>query len=218
MKSLHVYSGETRSSDLRPRLVRFGIGLVLTRGRVGKADLAAWNFNYIYDNLAFGDWRAGRPFDERTFSSDVEILSSYPDNQKPRHLTLPDRVAGGLDSLRLSLSWLPRIVEKGLRAALVVQDGMAVDDIPWAEPFDVLFVGGTKGWKIETMATWARAAHETGRDCHVGRIGSARRVGDARTAEVDSIDSSLPLWGEQNLDPFLRSLFVPQVQMSLFGR
>lgn len=38
--------------------------------------------------------------------------------------------------------------------------------------------------------------------CHVGRVGTAKRVAWARRIGATSIDSSLPLWSVENLRSF----------------
>lgn len=209
-----VYSGETRAKVLRARLVAMGFGVVVVRGRVGKADIAAWLWRWFYDNMAFADWRAGRSFDEPAFMADILRILDMPEDQRPAFITLPDVVAGGLASLRLSIAWLHRLGRLRLRFALVVQDGMTPADVPWDAPWHVLFVGGSKPWKLDTMGAWARAAHAHGRPCHVGRIGSGERYLDAKAADVDSIDSALFLFSEENLFRFLRSRSKP-AQMRL---
>ncbi len=77
-----------------------------------------------------------------------------------------------------------------------------------------IFVGGSTAWKLRTAPYWARVAREHGLLCHVGRVGTARRVRAMRQIGVGSIDSALPLfeaskwrlfWGE--LRPTQRDLF-----------
>jgi hypothetical protein len=93
---------------------------------------------------------------------------------------------------------------------------MSPEQIPWSAAFAVLFVGGSLPWKLNTGAMWARVAHANGRDCHVGRVGSAKRVRWAVDAGADSIDSSLPLWSAEKTDVFLAALDSARRQTSLF--
>lgn len=51
-----------------------------------------------------------------------------------------------------------------------------------------------------------RFANEAGLPCHIGRVGTAKRVRWAIEVGADSIDSSLPLFAARNLEPFLRAL------------
>lgn len=209
------YCGETRSRKLRARLAARGFRLLVQRGRVGKAAVDLWP-GWALDNAAFADFKAGRAFDEPAFLGDIAAVTLMAPGRRPDFVVLPDVVCGGLNSLRLSTSWLDRLGSLGLRLALVVQNGMAPTDLPWADPrWSVLFVGGDKAWKLATMGQWAREAHAHGRTCHVGRIGSALRYRAALHDGVDSIDSSLPLFAERNLAPLLAEMASPQGRLPL---
>lgn len=72
--------------------------------------------------------------------------------------------------------------------------------------FSGIFVGGSLPWKLETGAQWVREAHARHLPCHIGRVGTAKRVRWAKASGADSIDSCLPLWSEENLIAFLRAL------------
>lgn len=184
------------------------MGLVVQRGRVGKASTAAWP-RWCYDNLAFSDWKSGARFDDAAFVQDVLSILDLPPCRRPDFAVLPDVVAGGAESLALSLSWLHRLGRMHIRWALAVQDGMCPEGIPWEAPFDVLFVGGSTTWKLSTARQWCMAAHAHEKRVHIGRMGSARRVRWARSIGVDSIDSALPLWSESNLAAFEGALCGP---------
>ncbi len=194
-----AYVGDTRSRKLLARCREAGVGQIIVRGRLSGRRLDAW----AYDNGAFEDWRKGRPFDAVQFAADLDTIDAggIP---APRFVVAPDVVAGGLDSLALSLRW----IRERPRADwyLAVQDGMEPSDIPWNEAFAGVFVGGTLEWKLARGAEWVRAAHEHGRPCHVGRVGTSRRVAWARDIGADSIDSCLPLWSNENANAFFKAL------------
>jgi hypothetical protein len=82
-----------------------------------------------------------------------------------------------------------------------------------ARAFDGIFVGGTLGWKLRTGDAWVRFAHARGLPVHVGRVGTARRVGWARRIGADSIDSCLPLWSRENLEAFAAAVDSRQTEM-----
>lgn len=206
---MKVYVGQTRSAKLVRRLWELGIGECTVRG-----ELPPRRRPWFFDNGAFGDWRAERPFDEAQFVADIEAMRLAVD--KPDFVVLPDRVAGGLDSLRESLGWVRRLWD--FRLYLAVQDGMTPADLPFNEEMlhvRGLFVGGTLEWKIRTGADWVKAAHRGGRQCHVGRVGTEDRIAWARRIGADSIDSSLPLFSEDNLRRFLRGLKGAQRELAL---
>lgn len=118
-------------------------------------------------------------------------------------------IAGGLDSLAYSRGWLERCAS-ALRVPwyLVTQDGMTAADVRGAvgDGFGGLFVGGTLPWKLETGAAWCALARELKIPCHIGRVGTPRRVAWAHRSGATSIDSSLPLWSDGNLRRFLHAV------------
>lgn len=206
-----AYVGQTRSRKLIARLTALGIG-ECTQPREWPPRRHPW----FADNAAFSAWRSGRPFDDEGFLS---ALSSVAEGlPSPDFRVCPDIVAGGLDSLAFSIRWRERCesVCPGQRWYLAVQDGMTESDVrPAADMFAGLFVGGSLAWKIRTAASWVAYAHEFGKPCHIGRVGTGQRVRWARRIGADSIDSCLPLWGEDNLQRFLRGLETNPPQASM---
>jgi hypothetical protein len=200
---VRAYVGETRAKKMRAMAVDAGCGLVVQRGRVGKAAVHLWP-SYFYDNLAFADWRAGREFDAAAFASDIVALAQA--ERRPDFCVLPDRVAGGLASLAMSLAWLMHLECTGLTWALAVQDGMTPADIPWHAPFGVVFVGGSLQWKKGTAVSWVRAAHAHGKTCHIGRVGNKDAVRWAFDIRADSSDTSQCLWSEENFSRYRGAL------------
>lgn len=205
---VNVYVGQTRSAKLIAELSGYGFGEMACRGELPPRR-APWAF----DNGAFGDWKAGRPFDGERFWQDVEVLERV--DAPPDFLVCPDIVAGGVDSLAFSLTWRDHLA--GICPLyLAVQDGMAEEDVaPHAKKFAGIFVGGTLPWKIRAARDWVRFAHARGLRVHIGRVGTERRVAWARRIGADSIDSCLPLWSTGNLRSFLRGLGPRQPELAL---
>ena len=199
---MRVYVGQTRSRALIAELLTRGWGECTNRG-----ELPPRRYPWFLDNGAFSDWRSGRAFDAGAFWSDLnsEVAALYP----PDFVVCPDRVAGGLDSLAFSRHWLAHCVSArpGLRYFLAVQDGMTEADVyPALAGFAGVFVGGTLDWKLSTGAAWVRFAHRFGLPCHIGRVGTAKRVRWAIEVGADSIDSCLPLWSRDKLRVFTEAL------------
>jgi len=146
---------------------------------------------YALDNGAFTAWKRGQPFDEARFMVAALKASRLP--RRPDFGVVPDKVAGGLESLRFSLAWRDRLRPYDWPWYLAVQDGMGPEHVaPWLEAraFDGVFVGGTRPWKYRTAATWLALARRHGVRLHVGGVGCPRRVLWARAIGADSIDSS----------------------------
>lgn len=137
---------------------------------------------YCIDNGAWGYHNAGQPFDEVPFLECCQKLGGGAD-----FITVPDIVEGGLDSLQLSLYWLPMLREFGVRLLIPVQDGMTVDDLRPLVGDDVgVFVGGSTEFKVTTLYEWAQLPCY----CHVGRVNTRRRIRACHNAGVDSIDGT----------------------------
>jgi hypothetical protein len=192
-----AFIGQTRSRKLIARLAALGLG------EMTQADeYPPRRRPYILDNTAFKAWKAGRPLDAEAFRVALDACKVDP----PAFVVVPDRVAGGVESLRLSLSWVDECKAAG-PAYLVVQDGMHLRQVARVlHRFDGVFVGGTLGWKLKTSEAWVRLAHAQGKPCHIGRVGTPKRVRWAQRIGADSIDSSLPLWSEGQLTRFIGSL------------
>jgi hypothetical protein len=153
---------------------------------------------FALDNGAYGDWVHQRSFDEGAFLEHVELvlLSGF----RPDFIVIPDIVAAGMESLRFSLDWLPRL------KPIVGSIPLYFDVRPHLLSVQGLFVGGTDLWKKATVATWVKLAHENGLLCHLGRAGTFGKVRLALEVGVDSIDSSLPLMSQQFFADFFAAL------------
>ncbi len=166
---------------------------------------------WAWDNGAFKAWKNDTAFDRDKYLRAADIAAEL----SPEWMIVPDIVAGGLASLDFSLGWL-REIEGVAPCYLAVQDGMSEADVEAViGRFAGLFVGGTLPWKIATGPQWVDLAHRHGKPCHVGRVGTARRVRWAMRIGVDSIDSCLPLWSAGNLRVFADA--IDGLQQDLFA-
>jgi hypothetical protein len=105
--------------------------------------------------------------------------------------TAPDVVGDAASTLARSLPVLPRIRALGYPAALVGQDGLHQLAVPW-DSFDVLFLGGSTGWKLGPhAAALTRTAHQRGKSVHMGRVNSRRRYTYAQSLGCASVDGTL---------------------------
>lgn len=198
---MRAYVGQTRAADLVASLQAAGIGECTNRG-----EFPPRRRPWFYDNGAYVDWKAGRKWDAGKWYAEFDEIRGS--GLRPDFAVAPDVVAGGLESLRRSTLWLPRMT--GVDAYLAVQDGMGVGDVAGAvagSGFKGLFVGGTLEWKLATGAMWCRVAKEWGLRCHIGRVGVPNRVRWAKAAGADSIDSCFPLWSKARLDEFVRCVY-----------
>ena len=191
-----VLVGDTRSHKNVALLKGLGWGRMRVLNMTKVFDGAPW----ALDNGAFGAWRGGRPFDAVGFRKRVAKTLAMP---APFMCVLPDIVAGGLESLALSLRWLAEL-PASLPWYLVVQDGMTVEDVePHVGRVAGLFLGGTDAFKA-TANVWAELAHRHGRAFHFGRAASIPKIQAALASGCDSLDTCFPLWTNERMVLFQR--------------
>lgn len=142
--------------------------------------------NYAIDNGAWTAFQKKCAFDSRSFIRLVIALGALAD-----WVATPDIVGGGLDSLNLSLKWLPWVLRHTKRALIPVQDGMVEDDVRDLLSDRVgIFIGGSTPWKLSSMARWCRLAKEKNVWCHVGRVNSMQRIKRCQMAGATPFDGT----------------------------
>lgn len=142
---------------------------------------------FCADNGCFG---AGYPGDDKWWA----WLQTLPAD-RCRFAVAPDVVGDAAATLARSAPWLPRIRDLGMPAAFVAQDGLESLDIPWGD-FDVLFIGGSTGWKLGRHArAIVREAKLRGKPVHMGRVNSHSRLRYADAIGCDSADGTYIAFG-----------------------
>lgn len=114
--------------------------------------------------------------------------------------TAPDVVGDAAATLARSAPHLTRIRQMGYPAALVAQDGLESLAVPW-DTFDVLFLGGSTGWKLSpAAAALAAEASRRGKPVHMGRVSSRRRLAYAAAIGCATADGTFIAFGpDKNL-------------------
>lgn len=141
------------------------------------------------DNGAWSDFRSGRAFDADEYDRYLEWIEAqaHPFD----FLVLPDIVAGGMESLALSLRYLNRCRAVASLVLIPVQDGMEHADLaPLVGPNVGIFLGGSTPWKLARMADWGAFCAKHGVHYHVARVNTMRRMFAAIAAGAHSIDGS----------------------------
>lgn len=138
---------------------------------------------YAIDNGAWGAFNQRTKWDPGRFQATYDALGESAD-----WTVVPDIVEGGLASLAISESWLPRLAG---RLLLPVQDGMVAQDVrPLIGGRVGLFIGGSTEWKLHTLSMWGRVAVDANCWLHVGRVNSMRRIAMCATAGAHSFDGT----------------------------
>lgn len=126
------------------------------------------------------------PLDEAAWCRKMDEYLPY--RQTCLFVTAPDVVADKEATLRQFPLYAPLVREKGYPVALVTQDGMTPQDVPW-DQLDALFIGGSDGHKLGPEAyALVKAAHRQGKWVHVGRVNSIKRI--IQFFEADSWDGT----------------------------
>lgn len=101
----------------------------------------------------------------------------------------------GEASLHYSRAHFADIRALGVPVALVAQNGLTPEMVPWDE-IDWIFIGGTTEWKLSPHAARiASAAKERGKCVHMGRVNSARRWAIAEVFGCDTADGTFLAFG-----------------------
>jgi len=183
MDAYVTHSGSnTEISDTKQRLlIEFGWRYFMTPHHHNKTDIP-----YALDNGAWEAYQSKQPFREADF---MRLVETYW--EKADFIIAPDIVQGGLASLELSLSWLPRLPREKL-CLLSVQDDMTAEDLaPYLKPERTgLFLGGSTEWKLATGTYWGEVARKHGVHYHVGRVNTYRRVIWCRGIGANSFDGT----------------------------
>lgn len=185
---MKIFVADGANRDRREYCLQHGIGLLFSPAYYVPPPAGA---SYIIDNGAFGAWTRGIEWDEGAFYTLLHKIESTGD--RPYAVVVPDVVAGGLASLKRSAQHIPLIPDE-FPKYLPVQDGMTPAAVkPLIEDVDGIFVGGTVAWKWRTSQLWAEFAHNAGKLCHIGRVGTKRNYSRAYAAGADSVDGSTPM-------------------------
>lgn len=143
-------------------------------------------FPYALDNGAWSAFQQGHPFNERAFAIALDKMGREAD-----WVVIPDIVAGGKQSLDLSLRWMRRCLDSCGKALIAVQDGLEPTDVaPFIGERIGVFVGGSTPWKLKTMSAWGDLGREKGCWVHVGRVNTARRIHQCAHAGCTSFDGT----------------------------
>ena len=169
------------------------IDCIVTPAQGNRIPDGAW---ICADNGCFGK---GYPGDEKWWAW-VQTLPT----DRVRFVVAPDVVADAAATLERSRPWLQKIRSLGHPAALVAQDGLESMTVPWDE-FDVLFIGGSTGWKLGPhAAALVREARSRGKWAHMGRVNSLTRLMRAHHIGCDSADGTYIAFGpDKNLPKVL---------------
>ena len=148
---------------------------------------------YALDNGAFGAYLHGVEFDAGAWLG--HVAKAIKSEKPPRFLVVPDVVTKAAETLELWEIFAPALRQlSDVPLALAVQDGMTVDDVLELDHQpDIVFIGGTKQFKIDTLVSWCRFDR-----VHVGGVNSLNMLWECDFNGVESVDGSGWFRGDQN--------------------
>jgi len=139
---------------------------------------------YAVDNGAFPAWKNGEPWDEDTFVKSLDWVAEQ--QLLPRWIVVPDVVTDPEGTFEAWEEWAPRLRRLGVPLALAVQDGMTPAEVYARADPEVIFVGGSRDWKLATRREWAKRFPRV----HVGRVNGVRDLLACRQLGVESVDGT----------------------------
>lgn len=141
-------------------------------------------FPYAIDNGAWTAHQHGKPFDGARFSGLVAAMGRDAD-----WIVLPDVVENSLATAAITEEWVDRLV--GFRLLAAIQDGAesrVLDRL--VDHVHGFFLGGSTGYKLDSMDRWGAWCRERDKHFHVGRVNTPRRIRACAWAGADSCDGT----------------------------
>jgi hypothetical protein len=159
------------------------LGVLMTpRGGHSREYLESTELPWAADNDAYSG------FDVKAFT---DMLWRLRGVKGCKFVSLPDVVGDAKKTLQQFYQW-HSVVHwfHGYPVALVAQDGLENEVIPWSY-FEALFIGGSTEWKLSpTAAKIMQEAKWRGKWVHMGRVNSMKRIKWARGNGCDSFDGT----------------------------
>ena len=131
-------------------------------------------------------WSGGRGRVKRSW---LKMLDKIPDDHPPIFSLLPDVVGDWPVTLERAHRYLPELRDRGIVAAVALQDGCGFEEalIPCV---DWVFVGGSTAWKLANIRGACAFFQPLGIRVHVGRVNGRTRILHCRAAGADSCDGT----------------------------
>ena len=157
------------------------VGLLLGPSYFHKTPIDPW-MPFALDNDEFSAWRDGKPWDVGGWS---EMLATVRVSHKtPRWVLVPDAVGDREKTLENWERYSNAASVLKAPLAFAVQDGMTPDDVP--SNADVVFVGGTDGWKFPNLPMWTSHFQRV----HCARVNAIEMFEACERLGCESIDGT----------------------------
>lgn len=125
------------------------VGVLIGPSYKKKVPVDPW-MPFVLDNDAFTAWRDKKEWDYAAWKTMLEWVKLT--RLKPLWAAVPDVVANREATIANWGKYAMEVKAMGFPTAFCVQDGMKPQDVP--PDADVIFVGGTDGWKFPNLPMW----------------------------------------------------------------
>lgn len=156
------------------------VGLLVGPSYLKKVPIDPW-MPFALDNDAFMAWKDGTEWDLEAWRGMLREIKMR--GITPLWATVPDVVADRKATLKKWYAHFEEVKRLGWPAAFCVQDGMTPNDVP--ESADVIFVGGTDGWKFPNLPLWSEFPR-----VHCARVASQEMIEACEREGCESVDST----------------------------
>lgn len=180
-----IYLSGSVTQERLSSMIAAGFGLMLTPAISYRPTIAQEVKCWAADNGCFSQ---PERFDLASYCDWLERMSAA--RSTCLFATAPDVLGNAAATLERSAPVLPVLREMGYPAALVAQDGLESLSVPWGA-FDVFFLGGSTHWKLSLAAAeLAREAKRRGKQTHMGRVNTRKRIVYAAQLDCNSVDGT----------------------------
>jgi hypothetical protein len=159
------------------------VGLLLGPSYFRKTPLDPW-MEFALDNDAFSAWANSAPWSEPSWREMIQWARMT--SRTPLWAVVPDVVTNRTATLANWARFAPVVKSLGWPAAMAVQDGMTPDDLDQEIYPDVVFVGGSDGWKFPNLQTWVDSHPRV----HCARVNSPEMFYRCQELGCESVDGT----------------------------
>lgn len=157
------------------------VGVLLGPSYLNRVPIDKW-MPFALDNDAFTAWRDKKPWSVDEYYRMIERVRLT--RQKPLWVAVPDVVADRDKTIAQWAIFAPEIKLLGWPTAFCVQDGMTPKDVP--PNADVVFVGGTDGWKFPNLPMWTDNFPRV----HCARVNAPEMIEACERCGCESVDGT----------------------------
>jgi hypothetical protein len=156
------------------------VGVLISPSYAAKVPLDPW-MPFVVDNGAFIAWSAGTDWNASEWLALLRSLRQL--GKQPLWVAVPDEVGHRAGTIAKWGRWADTARTFG-PVAFCVQDGMVPSDVP--ADADVIFVGGTDGWKFPNLPMWTSSFPRV----HCARVNSPAMIERCEELGCESVDGT----------------------------